>query len=89
MWFCALTKQAGHNGLSNPFEVLLQNDMSISITDSPDPVAVGAKSDLWAERCQRGPATATAVTVTNVLPPGVTFVSANSSQGSCAQSREL
>jgi uncharacterized repeat protein (TIGR01451 family) len=33
----------------------------------------------------RGPATATAVMLTNLLPPGVTYVSAVSTQGSCAQ----
>src|SRR5205823_6217781 len=76
----------GHSGLSNPLEVLLQNDLSISITDSPDPVAVGAKLTYALTIANVGPSTATAVTVTNVLPPGVTFVSANTSQGSCTQS---
>src|SRR5439155_4817316 len=76
----------GHNGLSNPFDVLLQNDLSISIADSPDPVAVGANLTYALSVANVGPSTATAVTVTNVLPPGVTFVSANSSQGSCTQS---
>ncbi|HSU55216.1 MAG TPA: M36 family metallopeptidase, partial [Candidatus Dormibacteraeota bacterium] len=76
----------GHSGLSNPFDVLLQNDLSISIADSPDPVSVGATLTYALTIANVGPSAASAVTVTNILPAAVTFVSATSSQGSCAQS---
>jgi len=76
----------GHSGTSNPFNVLLQNDMSIDMADSPDPVAVGANLIYTLTVTNVGPSGATAVTVTNILSPGVAFVSATSSQGSCTQS---
>jgi len=79
----------GHSGLSNPFDVLLQNDVSINITDFPDPVAVGANLTYVLSVANAGPATATAVVVTNLLPPGVTFVSASSSQGTCTRTGSI
>ena len=76
----------GHSGLSNPFDVLLQNDLSITSADFPDPVAVGANLTYTLNVANVGPSPAASVLVTNFLPPGVSFISANSSQGSCTQS---
>ncbi len=73
---------SGHIGLSNPFTVLLQNDISLTLTDSPDPVSIGGNLTYTITVANAGPATATGVRVTNTLPAGVNFVSANSSQGS-------
>ncbi len=75
----------GHTGTSNPFDVLLQNDVSISGIDSPDPVALGANLTCKLTVANAGPSPATGVTVTNLLPPGVAFVSATASQGTCTQ----
>jgi len=75
----------GHTGASNPFSVGLTNDLSVSIADSPDPVSVGAALTYTLKVVNTGPLDATGVTVTNVLPAGVNFVSATSSQGACTQ----
>ena len=50
-------------------------DLAIGITDSPDPVAVGAVLTYTITVTNLGPATAPNVTVTNTLPPGVTIIS--------------
>jgi uncharacterized repeat protein (TIGR01451 family) len=73
-----------HFGLSNPFNVELRNDLSLTAADSPDPVVVGGYVTNLITVTNSGPAPATAVTVTNYLPGSVSFVSANSSQGACA-----
>ena len=77
----------GHSGSSSAFDVLLQNDLSISITDSPDPVPIGGTLTYSLTVANVGPATSTGVMITNILPPGVNFISATSSQGSCTRSR--
>ncbi len=57
-------------------------DLSIQITDTPDPVQVGRDLTYSIAIQNNGPDAASNVTVTNTLPDGVTFVSAESSQGS-------
>jgi uncharacterized repeat protein (TIGR01451 family)/uncharacterized delta-60 repeat protein len=52
-------------------------DMSLTIIDSPDPVAVGGTLTYTLIVSNAGPATATSVRLTNTLPAGVTFVSAS------------
>ena len=56
-------------------------DISVSVVDLPDPVLVAANSTLTyvITISNAGPATATAVSVTNTLPPGVAFLSATPS----------
>jgi uncharacterized repeat protein (TIGR01451 family) len=73
----------GHNGISGAFQVLVQNDLSVVVSDSPDPVSVGANLTYTINVTNSGPSSATGVTVTNFLPAAVTFVSAVSSQGTC------
>ncbi len=80
---------SGHAGSSNPFDVLMQNDISISMVDSPDPVSAGASLTYTLAVANTGPAAATGVIVTNVLPGGVSFVLAMSSQGTCTQNGGL
>jgi uncharacterized repeat protein (TIGR01451 family) len=60
-------------------------DISVTKTDSPDPVFVGNNLTYIVTVNNNGPADATGVTVTDTLPAGVTFVSAVPSQGSCNQ----
>jgi uncharacterized repeat protein (TIGR01451 family) len=76
----------GHNGTANPFDVLLENDLSLTVVDSPHPVSVGANLTYTLTVANTGPAPATGVVVTNQLPATVNFLSATSSQGTCTQS---
>jgi len=57
-------------------------DLSVTKTDSPDPVNVGDNLTYIIAVANHGPES-TDVTLTDTLPPQVTFVSATPSQGSC------
>jgi uncharacterized repeat protein (TIGR01451 family) len=63
-------------------------NMSITKTDSPDPVAPGGTLTYHLTVTNNGmptmPATTSGVVVTDVLPAGVTFVSATPSSGTCS-----
>ena len=61
-------------------------DLSISKTDSPDPVDVGENLNYTVTVTNNTSGTAAGgVSLTDNLPSGVTFESATPSQGSCAQ----
>lgn len=59
-------------------------DLSIAKVDLPDPVYSGRELTYTITVSNAGPATATAVVVTDELPAHVSFVSAQSSQGSAS-----
>jgi len=61
-------------------------DVSITKTDSPDPVTVGTNLTYTLSAANAGPSPAAAVTVSDTLPAGVTLVSATPSVGSCSGS---
>jgi uncharacterized repeat protein (TIGR01451 family) len=61
-------------------------DLLLSKTDSPDPVATGAPLTYTIQVTNGGPDDATHVVVTDNLPNGLTFVSAETTQGSCGVS---
>lgn len=61
-------------------------NLSVQASDSPDPVATGGTLTYTYTLTNGGPSTATAVGLTNPLPGAVNFLSASSSQGSCAAS---
>jgi uncharacterized repeat protein (TIGR01451 family) len=61
-------------------------DLSITKSDSPDPVAIGQLLTYTITVRNNGPSSATAVSVTDPLPAAVSYVSATPSQGSCFQS---
>jgi uncharacterized repeat protein (TIGR01451 family) len=73
-----------HSGLSNPFNVALQNDLSLTVSDSPDPVVIGGYLTNFVTVTNSGPAAATAVTITNFIPGSATFVAATASQGTAS-----
>lgn len=58
-------------------------DLTLSMSDSPDPVATGATLTYSLKIHNAGPDPATGTLVTDGLPGGVTFVSATVPSGSC------
>ena len=62
----------------------LEADLSIAKSDSPDPVTVGSPLTWTLAVANHGPDAAAGVTVTDVLPSGVTFVSSSTTVGSCS-----
>ena len=58
-------------------------DLSITKTDRPDPVFVGARLVYTLTVRNAGPGRATNVRVADALPDGTTFVSVRSNQGTC------
>jgi len=71
------TGSTTHNVSATP------TDLSVTKADSPDPVNVGDNLTYIIHVANHGPQP-TDVTLTDTLPPQVTFVSATPSQGSCS-----
>ena len=69
------------------FALVNTNAASLRLTQtaSQNPVAPGCELTYTLNVRNLGPRTATGIALTNTLPAGVSFVSATSSQGSCAQ----
>jgi uncharacterized repeat protein (TIGR01451 family) len=63
--------------------VTIDADLSLTKTDSPDPLLAGQTLTYTLRARNSGPQTATAVRVTDYLPAGAAFKSASSTQGSC------
>jgi uncharacterized repeat protein (TIGR01451 family) len=61
------------------------SDLAITKADAPDPVAVGGSLTYTLTVTNNGPDPSTDSSVTDTLPPGVTFVSATPSQGACSE----
>ena len=66
--------------------VLQGADVAVTMTDAPDPVRVRANLTYTVTVSNSGPGTAIGVTLTDPLSADVVFVSATSSQGTCARS---
>src|SRR6266702_1026233 len=64
-------------------------DLALSITGSPNPVAVGSNLIYTVLVTNLGPSTTTNVVLTDPLPPGTVFVSTTSSQGTSSQSNGI
>jgi uncharacterized repeat protein (TIGR01451 family) len=74
----------GHLGASEPFNVAVMNDLTLTLAGAPDPVMAARNLKYTLLLANSGPAPATGVVLTNFLPPSVTFISASSSQGVCS-----
>jgi uncharacterized repeat protein (TIGR01451 family) len=61
--------------------VVRSADLSVTKTDSPDPVAAGGTLTYVVQVTNGGPSSATAVRATESLPGGVTVTSTNATQG--------
>jgi uncharacterized repeat protein (TIGR01451 family) len=61
-------------------------NLSLTKTDSPDPVFAGELVTYLLTVHNSGPQTATGVTATDTLPAGLTYDSSTPSQGTCAES---
>jgi uncharacterized repeat protein (TIGR01451 family) len=58
-------------------------DLTLSVTDAPDPVVVNNELTYSATITNNGPSSTAGVQINISLPAGATFVSVSSSQGSC------
>jgi uncharacterized repeat protein (TIGR01451 family) len=56
-------------------------NLVVTVTDSPDPVFVGSGLTYTLTLTNRGPSTATGVFLTDILAPGVSLISSNSTFG--------
>ncbi len=65
--------------------ILSGTDLSVTQTDSPDPVNVVNPLAYSLTVMNAGPDAASGVTLSDVLPAGTNFQSASASQGSCSQ----
>ncbi len=76
-----------NNSSTAQFTVTAESDLSITLTDAPDPVTAGTNLVYTATVTNAGPSTATGVTVTMPVPANTTFVSGSTTGGgSCAGS---
>src|SRR5207244_974864 len=74
-----------NNTASDTDTVTKSADLGITKSDSPDPVIAGGTLTYTLTVSNAGPSTASNVTVTDTLPPGVTFQSASGTGWSCSQ----
>ena len=73
----------GNNAVVHLSTVDPAADLSVTISDSPDPVTVGNSLTYTITVSNNGPLTSTAVSLTSPLLESVTYISATPTQGSC------
>lgn len=69
--------------LLTPSDAQAGADLSVSVSDAPDPVLPGGRLTYTVTIANNGPDPATGVVATTNLPSGASFLSATASQGSC------
>ncbi|MEO8428176.1 MAG: Calx-beta domain-containing protein, partial [Verrucomicrobiota bacterium] len=71
----------GHFGKGNVFDLQARDDLSVAVSDSPDPVTAGQDIVYTFLVSNSGPSPATGIVFSNALPANLNLVSATSSQG--------
>ncbi|MCP4660059.1 MAG: DUF11 domain-containing protein, partial [bacterium] len=79
----------GNNSATDVDTLAPQADLAVTMTDAPDPVAPGGALGYTIDVTHLGPSEAAAVTVTDTLPAGVTFVSASGTGWTCGEAGGL
>jgi uncharacterized repeat protein (TIGR01451 family) len=82
------TDSAGRTGATAPLTLLAPNDLSVTISDSPDPVMVGNPILYTVILRNSGPAEARGVALAAASPHGLNYIAVSNSLGVCAVSRE-
>ena len=72
---------AGNNSATATTTVATSADLSVAVTDSPDPVQAGSNLTYTITVANAGPSVAASVTLADTLPVGTTFVSLSSPGG--------
>jgi uncharacterized repeat protein (TIGR01451 family) len=80
------SNQLGRYALEVRGGTVITGDLAVSLSDSPDPVAVGSDLTYTATVINNSSTPATGVILTDPLPSGVNLVSATSTQGNCTLS---
>ncbi|OLF15956.1 hypothetical protein BU204_18790 [Actinophytocola xanthii] len=73
----------GNDSASSTVTVSRVSDLELDVTATPRPVIAGEPLTYTVTVTNHGPSAADAVTVEDILPAGLTLISANSTQGSC------
>jgi uncharacterized repeat protein (TIGR01451 family) len=79
----ATTALAGSATAAVTTSITTAADLSLIMSDSPDPAAAGANLAYTLRVANNGPSVATSVVVTDMLPTGVTFVGASGAGWNC------
>jgi uncharacterized repeat protein (TIGR01451 family) len=74
-----------NNAVTNLAFVVPSADLALTMSDRPDPVFLGDDLTYTLAVTNHGPNVANAITLTNTLPAGVSFISAVLGQGSCGR----
>lgn len=73
----------GHRGISAAFPVFALDDISLILTDTPDPVRLGEPLTYQLTITNTGPSSATGVMLTNLLPANAELISFDTTPGQC------
>ena len=76
---------AGNDSISEDTTITASADLSVTKSDSADPVVAGTGFSYTVTVSNAGPSDAASVSLTDVLPPETAFVSATPDQGSCLE----
>jgi uncharacterized repeat protein (TIGR01451 family) len=76
----------GHFGKGNIFDLQARDDLSVAVSDSPDPVTAGQDIVYTFLVGNSGPSAATGVVLSNALPANLSLVSATSARDFIRQS---